>query len=278
MDLEYRPPAACLRDFVSVYYIFHSAQPVADDHERAAVAQVRRVFNGDGTITFIDGRTISPDPYFVIGPTTGHVQIHLNGPFTMFGIGLLPAGWVELTGRDASEFVDNIAGIDIMPPAIEALLASLDPAMSIDRMTAHCNAALEAAFAPARPETVAFVRRINQWLESSVSPELPQLLDEMNLSDRQLARKVKYHFGIPPKFLARKYRALRAARLLIDADEDEADYLRDAFYDQSHMIREIKLFAGVTPKKLRKEEGEVASLMDKRAELADDIDPLVAGT
>jgi len=54
--------------------------------------------------------------------------------------------------------------------------------------------------------------------------------------------------------------------------------LEDAFYDQSHMIREIKFFAGTTPARLRVDEGETASLIDQRKGLKGKIAPLTSDT
>jgi len=69
-----------------------------------------------------------------------------------------------------------------------------------------------------------------------------------------------------------------AARALIDAQPYDADFLRVALYDQSHMIRELKLFAGTTPTRLRPGEGELARLIDQRSQLKCSINPLVADT
>src|SRR3546814_8806389 len=52
--------------------------------------------------------------------------------------------------------------------------------------------------------------------------------------------------------LARKYRAVRAASALARGEGLDSAQLGDAFYDQSHLIREIKRFAGATPGQLGK--------------------------
>lgn len=63
---------------------------------------------------------------------------------------------------------------------------------------------------------------------------------------------MEHHFGLPPRALARKYRALRAAALpagpQLSLAEEAA--LAEAFFDQSHMIREIVRFIGGTPARL----------------------------
>ena len=59
-------------------------------------------------------------------------------------------------------------------------------------------------------------------------------------------------FGQSPVRLVRRYRAVRAATLLSLpelSEEMEAD-IREAFYDQAHLIKEIRFFTGRTPKRL----------------------------
>ena len=52
--------------------------------------------------------------------------------------------------------------------------------------------------------------------------------------------------------LARKYRALKTAVRIANGDGVWQDYVGDTYYDQSHCIREIKAFTGVTPEAIRK--------------------------
>jgi methylphosphotriester-DNA--protein-cysteine methyltransferase len=65
-------------------------------------------------------------------------------------------------------------------------------------------------------------------------------------------RLAERYFGLTPSKLARKYRALRAAVLLSrpTITDDEIAAVQDHFYDQPHMIREMRLFAGRTPARI----------------------------
>jgi len=63
------------------------------------------------------------------------------------------------------------------------------------------------------------------------------------------ARLITRYFGTPPKQLMRKYRGVRAASLLVDPNctPELRAKVESLFYDQPHMIREIRQFAGRTP-------------------------------
>jgi len=67
------------------------------------------------------------------------------------------------------------------------------------------------------------------------------------LSLSQVERRCKRYFGSPPMQLARKFRALRTAIAMTHKDANLDDILAEGFYDQSHLIREMKHFTGITP-------------------------------
>jgi AraC-like DNA-binding protein len=94
--------------------------------------------------------------------------------------------------------------------------------------------------------TSSFARAVDAWLQACASPELADLAAATGLSRRQLERRCNQLYGVPPKLLARRHRALQAAALIAQ-DRDAPD----GFYDQSHMIRELKRFVGLTPRQIR---------------------------
>ncbi|PZR61173.1 MAG: AraC family transcriptional regulator, partial [Stutzerimonas stutzeri] len=51
-----------------------------------------------------------------------------------------------------------------------------------------------------------------------------------------------------------------------------------SFYDQSHFIREIKHFTGVTPKRIQDDLPTLAKLTLKRGELAGEVAPIIYET
>ena len=277
-ELHYRLPHPDLREFFSLYYLLECEEPVTKAYERAGMAQLRFILRGHGYIQFQNGERTACTGAFMTGPTSAVVEGEMYGPFCMFGMGFLPAGWRAMTTADAADYVDTAFPAHELFPDIDQHVATLAACKNIDEMAAAADKILRPAIKNADPEILEFTRMVDGWLASGISPDINDLHNLTDFSDRQLTRKVKHYYGLPPKYLARKYRALRAARTLIEADADEVDYLRDAFYDQSHMIRELKLFTGTTPAKLRKQEGELAKLIDKRIKYAGQINPLSSQT
>ncbi len=78
------------------------------------------------------------------------------------------------------------------------------------------------------------------------------LLEYLNISERQFEKRFSQTVGLPPQFYIRVKRFNEAIRLMKTRQfgklTDVAYTLN--FYDQSHFIRDIKAFSGITPKKL----------------------------
>ena len=277
-QLHYRLPHEDLREFISLYYLLDCPDAVDGEHERAGVAQVRFILKGNAHMDFHGGGQADCDDAFVVGPSSAATRFSMPAGFLMFGTGLLPAGWGVMTQACAAEYIDTAVPARHIFPRIDKYMPRLMACKDIDEMAAAADEVLVPLIRDANPKVLAFTRVVDNWLSADPSPDVRDLRAQFDMSDRQLARKVNHYYGHPPKYLARKYRALRAGRALVEADREESDYLRDAFYDQSHMIRELKMFTGTTPSRLRVEEGNFATLIDRRSKYDGQINPLSSRT
>jgi AraC-like DNA-binding protein len=143
-------------------------------------------------------------------------------------------------------------GLDILAGPLTATHEEMMRATRLAEMADAANTYLRAVVAAADPPPAWLIRAVEQWLHGSSDPDLADLLRRTGLSNTQAQRQLKHLFGAPPKLLARKYRALRAATRIASGERDWTDYIGDGFYDQSHCIREIKQFTGVTPAAIRR--------------------------
>ncbi len=223
-----------------------------EEVERADRPQFRIMLSGTGEYRFANGTV---DPAFaiaLIGPTSGRIHGIGTGPMEVVGAGLLPPLWGALMGSRAQQFTDR---------AIDATSIFGDEAQELARRVA-ANPDVTARFAmlcdflgavdvSADAAPLWFIRIIDDWLAERMDPRIEQLTERTSLSIRQIERLTKRYYGLPPITLARKYRALRAAAVLARGEDLSESGMTDSFYDQSHMIREIKRFAGLTPQKIK---------------------------
>ena len=123
-----------------------------------------------------------------------------------------------------------------------------------------------------------FIRAVDRWLEASLSPDIKDLEAATNLSRRQIERLTRQMYGSPPKLLVRKYRALRTANLIARGEGEWQDFIDQGFYDQSHCIREMKEFIGITPSAIRDHASRLTTRTFDRADLKGRIATLSAQT
>ena len=265
IGLRYLEPAIDLRGVVSSYYIFWANLPTFADLMRADMPQLRFMLKGDGTYSFANGQTTTAPEVALVGPTMGASRVNVAGPLMVFGIALLPAGWAALVREDASGHADALVdGTAMFGPLLADAMDAMRCAPTADVMVAIADAVMRALVAKSGDVPLWFTQITDQWLIGSASPEVDTLVANASMSARQVERLARRVYGAPPKLLARKYRALRAASLLGSGNLSWQDVAGDAFYDQSHFIREVKHFTGLTPRQLLRDPPPVTKLMSQR--------------
>ena len=256
--VDYIPPPAPLAPFVTTLYHFRCDERSIRDIQPAAIGNLCFFPHGKGEMLFAAGHR---DPNHEIGlltPLSRATPIEVEGPFHAFGAALTPVGWAALTGLHAGQHRDRLLpAASVLGPQIEAEGQAWLAAYREGRMTGRdCALAvggfIAANLKPLNPRHLELIAATGRWLGAAFNPEVGDLAGVAGYSPRQVQRLVERYFGLPPRALARKYRALRAAALLAAPHlslEDEAE-IAEAFFDQPHMIREITHFVGRTPARL----------------------------
>lgn len=248
LHLDFRQPRATLAEHFSFFYHFHSEDRF-EATDRADYAQLRFILRGtNARYRFVDGTEQAMPDIYVLGPTTGSSTLSCDDMAEAIGVGLMPHGWAALLPMDASAAANRLFDAkDLFGDIVLEVYDKLRATPDLDARVEIFEELLIALMKRQQPVYRAFVGQVNDWLTGSSAPDLGDLIAATGLSVRQVQRGCKRYFGSPPKVLARKYRALRAAVAMTHSDPDLDDLLVDGFYDQSHMIREIKYFTGMTP-------------------------------
>lgn len=248
LDLKYAAPSPMLAEYISAFYLFESDEDAFEEIERADVAQLRFTLSGSGKLVFGPARSDPICAVSLVGPRNKASRIVAQGPARTFGLGLLPAGWLAIARVPAHQLADRLVdGLATVAGPIETAQAAIVGATSFEEMVAAAESYVLAAIATADKPPLWLIHAVDEWLETSLAPDVSVLLEKTGLSNAQAQRQLKSIYGAPPKLLARKYRALRTAVHIANGEGDWQDYIGEAYYDQSHCIREIKEFAGVTP-------------------------------
>jgi AraC-like DNA-binding protein len=184
-----------------------------------------------------------------LGPHTRLMPVSVTGSFTSVGVAFRPGAARVLKGPDIGEFVDRITVTDRIGMRSRYLLGLFEPGMTPEEMLQ----VLEVSFlklidrlGASKPDPI--TARFEAACFANPSISVAEFARDIGIEQRRLERVVRRDFGLAPKQVLRRSRALDAASHLLGlSDRQEAEDLALRYYDQSHLIREFVHFFGVTP-------------------------------
>jgi methylphosphotriester-DNA--protein-cysteine methyltransferase len=225
------------------------------------------------------------------------VRVVATGRTCVWGIRLHPWAAAAVAGVPASELTDRIEDAEaVCPRLVKAMTRGLSDAIDAvaavdaidamdgdeDRAAERCVRALDRILmrhlmraAPIDP----LVMAAGRLLLRAPRP-IADVARRMGVSPRHLTRTFRHAVGLTPKMFARISRFQRVAAVL-DDDGPGGEVLAGValacgYYDQSHLVRDVRAFAGGTPVALRAAlDGELAEyfLRARRASHFSKIEP-----
>jgi AraC-like DNA-binding protein len=259
-DIQYFLPPAELAPFINLFYIFRSSSNLIRDVQPASAGHIMFFLDGHGEARFVDGIIQPSHKISLIGPSTSAMQYIVKGPFQSIGCTFNPAGYSALTGHKAANSLNKLQDAtfvmgenfsEVLTPILALNRNSDDPQRN-HKMVETLATSLAGRFKPLKATPAAAIAMLFNELDDKLDIDLENFYTSLPVAPRQMQRICKDYLGSSPKYLVRKFRAVRAAMLLSDPNctQDTRDHVQNHFYDQSHMIREISLFSGRTPKYL----------------------------
>ncbi len=184
------------------------------------------------------------------GPQTKRMPITVTGSFISVGVGIRPGGCTALRGPRVGEFLDRLVPISAVATPSDRVLRML-----------HADGAPEDWLQALESQVRKRVEHMDGTLPDPVSAQFEELAfsnPAISVSDaaehcgverRKLERVVNRDFGLSPKQVLRRARALdMASHLRGVADLDEAEEIALRYYDESHLIHEFTAFFGMSPR------------------------------
>jgi AraC-like DNA-binding protein len=248
--IRFYQPAERLRPYISSYYFtdLPGGGPV-HDLLHPEWGNIRFILSGFWTAQLGDSVADSETtPATLYGPTSHCVKIVGHPPTGTMGVGLLPLGWAHLIGVPANAFSDRIRSLkDVFPDDTGRLLQGLRDAAddsAARKLLDDFFLALDAA----RPLPDPLLLQAHKLLVDPATLTAQQFAAGLGRSGRQVARLSLDMFGFPPKLLLRRQRFLRTLAVMRSRlDEPWAVLLDEAYYDQSHFVRDFQRFMGMSP-------------------------------
>jgi len=186
------------------------------------------------------------DRAMLCGQLTAPIFLAQNSRGRVFGIRFRP-GAAALLRIPMADLADHLVPLDQLSAHLHRdLMDALQgevPLPALARLSAILQTQLASARSSASLEYAASRIRDSNGLVS-----LLELSRELGVTERQLQRLFRQGVGITPKMLCRVTRFQNVLARLDAHSERWADAAVDAaYYDQSHLLRDFRQFAGATP-------------------------------
>ncbi len=257
----------------SAYYCSTNAALI-EDTMLAVGGQFILRSQGETTLHFPDGTIASSKPgqcYF-IAPTTMASKTIIRGSVHFVGLGFSELGWAELTGlpvdkvKNTTVPATDVFGTSVTEFAEANLQQYLAGEIRSQDIALKMRAFIEPRFSPLDKRRKRVIQTTRAWATNTLMPDISVLYDAIPYSERQIQRIVKQYFGQPPSQVARRLRATFVASVTshrqTTSEVDAA--IGETYFDQSHMIRDVKATTGRTPSNIGK---------DRKSLLSDILNP-----
>ncbi|MEM8817784.1 MAG: helix-turn-helix transcriptional regulator [Pseudomonadota bacterium] len=182
---------------------------------------------------------------------------------------LRPEGVCELFGTDAIDTAGRVIDAeDLVGYGIRSLRDSMgETSRTSVRFAALADFLRLQRKTRARPAPFAAVWAMGRTLASNGDLRIDQLCDELGISRKHLNKAYSSATGLSPKTYARLTRFRSVLSRLQEPLDAWADIAADrGYFDQAHLIRDFKQFAGETPAsflKTRAPDGESVNFTER---------------
>ncbi len=199
-------------------------------------------------MTYRSGALAEIQPRSIVaGQLTSRLMIGPSGETDMFGVRLRYESAFSLLGISMFEIRDQIVDLHDVIGAVEnELFEKLAAAVGLDERVAIFEKYLFAL--NTRPVSTELAACVSVLRSTNGAKQIAHCAANLRWSERRLERTFNEQIGLSPKLFAR---IIRFQSLLANAAKDRSSLLDHTFaagyYDQSHMIRDFRNFAGVTP-------------------------------
>lgn len=213
-------------------------------------AMIRIQLEGDWTAETRDGPLSHSRAALYFGAQSKAMPVSVKGSFTSIGMALKPGAGYAVTGLSAADFVDRIVPCEEVGLPVAAGFGAIDPQASPETWLLALENVARAFLSGAKAPQPDPVSARFEWLAlTDPGASIADFAEECGISQRQLERICRRDFGMAPKQVLRRARALdMASHLRGVADSAEAEELELRYYDQSHMIREFTELFGMPPR------------------------------
>jgi AraC-like DNA-binding protein len=217
---------------------------------------------GDPFVIEREGRRELQARALFAGPATAPVPLAPTGRIDVIGVRLEAGAAAALVDAPMAELTDRIPGLDEVARGLaRGLGEELADLGRGERWNDVLERRLARALTPPRARPAPALEHVIRRVRTSGGrAPVAALAREAGLSTRQLERHFHERVGLGPKTFARLVRFQRALGLLRrPAASLAAIAARCGYFDQAHLVRDFRQFAGASPSRIRAAEHELGA-------------------
>lgn len=185
-------------------------------------------------------------------------EMTFNGFYSFFEITFTPFGFYTLFGIPSGELLNQIAwSEEIFDKSVDAFYEQLCDASNIAGMAAMTDAYLLSRLGRLKwvdkQNSIAAAVHLINWDRGLIN--IDRLAQYVNMSARNFERYFYQQVGIPPKLYCciRRFNHALNVKLRNPGTEWTSIAHQTGYYDQMHLIKDFKRFAGEAPSALLRE-------------------------
>jgi AraC-like DNA-binding protein len=250
MDYTELPPPPALAGLIHCFWFLRAEpggsdlQTVVPDGRIELVLHLAEPFDAMES----GGRRTRQERALVAGQLTGPFRLATAGPADVVGIRFRSLGARALLGIRLDEITDAVLPLREVAPGLAGTLW--------DIAASHCGVTARATALAGAVAGMVGRNGIGSRFADAVArlgaadpPGVWRLARELGVSARTLERRFRAEVGLSPRTFARVARFRRAFRLLgrSSAGRWGRVAIEAGYFDQSHLVREFRRFAGVAP-------------------------------
>ena len=254
-ELLLRPPDRRLSAFVGEYQGYVESVPHGPlRRQQVPTSRLPLILNLGSPWSVADSADEEPELHdsFFAGLFDRSVFVAADGPATCIQVDFTPLGAHMFLGLPMDELANRTLGLeDLLPGRARELPAQLAAKRTWDERFALLDDVFAAGLAGAQTPPADIAWAWNALVQTNGRAPIGWICDRLGRSRRYLATRFREQIGLPPKTVARILRFDRAFGLLERGDVSLAQLAFECgYYDQAHLTRDFREFAGTSPAKL----------------------------
>lgn len=245
------PPPSDLATFVKFFWVLESDRPCYLHHGMADV-NPEMVFHYKGQFDQLSRDSVWERSFTagIQGQTEHTNRFRTHEPFGIFGVYLFPYTIPMLFGIPSIHLTNQLVDLQsLLGKAGCVLEDKMIGATSNEERITIITSFLKNRLKKADPCESAVTSSIHFIMRNKGVVKVEDVAQEACLSERQFERKFKATVGMNPKLFSRIVRfstAIKELKVNTNTTLTEIAF-HCGYYDQSHFIRDFKLFSGVHP-------------------------------